>query len=1003
MWRIGFVGLIATLVAADPALAQAGRISGTVTSTDGTAPVGGAQVRVLGTTLGAVTGDDGRYVVSAVPPGTYGVRVTRIGFTPDSLTGVVVRSDETATADFRLKPAATVLTGMVVIGYGTAQARDRTGSVDVVSSEQFNTGRVVSPEQLIQAKVAGVQVITNNEPGAGIAVRIRGASSVTSSSDPLYVVDGVPLQVGGGASAGRNPLNFLNPSDIESITVLKDASAAAIYGSRGSNGVVIVRTKGGRQGTQFEFSSSVSQSKVTGGPDLLDAAQFRSAVQNFASENVSKLGAANTDWRDAIERNGTGNEQQLSVAGGREDLNYRLALGYLDQKGVVESSGLRRLSTSLSYGDKLFNNIDVTAHLKGSRTDDRFTPNDVIGNATSFDPTAPIRTSSGSYFQFGDTRAPGNPLAQLALVTDRGTTYRSVGNLETKYHTPFLEGLTATLNLGYDVATARRTRFNPSTERTQIISGDSGTLYRNNPAQLNTVLDLYGNYVRSFEQYHSDFDLTAGYSYEGARGDTSTITAKGLSSDLLGSSGIPTSTKPLNTLFVDESRLVSFFGRLNYTFRDKYLTTLSVRRDGSSKFGEGNRWGVFPAAAFAWRIADEPFMRRFSSINDLKLRLSWGVNGNQAFPNYQAISSYTIGNGLAQALFGNEFVSTIRPSAVDPDLKWEQTTSYNVGFDYGILNNRVSGTIDYYFKKTKDLIFTVPVAAGTNLSDFVTTNIGSLQNRGLELGLNAPILSDFHGLRWDASFNASTNRNKLLRINAFGTGKERIGIGGISGGVGNTIQVLQAGEPINSFLVYKHKMKNGKPIYEDVNGDNAINEQDLYEDLNGDKQVDIADLRAYKNPAPKWILGHSSNLTFGNFDGSFTLRAYLGNYMYNNVASNLGNYSRIRGSGTPINLHASVLEYGFGDPQYFSDVYIEDASFLRMDNITLGYTFNRLRAVRALRLFGTVQNVFTVTDYSGVDPAASYIDTFNHQIYQGIDNNVYPRSRTFLTGASIQF
>lgn len=1002
MWRIGFVCLVATIFVTDPALAQAGRISGTVTSTDGARPIAGAQVRVVGTRFGALTRDDGRYTIT-VQPGTYTLRVTRIGFTPDSMTGVVVTVDAPATADFRLQPAAVRLAGVVSIGYGTQEVRDKTGAVDVVSSDEFNTGRVVSPEQLIQSKVAGVQVVDNNEPGGGMSVRIRGASSINASSEPLYVVDGVPLQVGGGISdgdlarPGRNPLNFLNPSDIESISVLKDASAAAIYGSRGTNGVIIIKTKRGNAGSkQVTFGSTVSQSVVTGGPDLLNASQFRAAVQQFAPTNVTKLGTANTNWRDAVQHNAIGKEQQLAVSGGRDDMNYRLALGYLDQSGVLLSTGLRRLSTSFNYADKLFDKIDLTANLKGSRTDDHFTPGAVLGNATAFDPTQPIRTSTGSYFEWADNLAPGNPLAELALISDRGTTYRSVGNLESKYHLPFIEGLSTTLNLGYDLASAKRTTFTPSVERSQIVSGNGGNFYRTTPSQVNTVLDLYGNYVRKFDEYRSDVDLTAGYSYERSRGDYPAITVNGLTSDLLGPNGIPASTKaPLPTLFVDESRLASFFGRVNYTLADKYLTTLSVRRDGSSKFGPSNQWGVFPAAAFAWRLSEEPFMKRFSQVSDLKLRLSWGVNGNQSFSNYLYTSSYTLGNGLAQAQFGDQWVTTIRPSAVDPNIKWEQTTSTNVGLDYGIVKNRVTGTVDYYAKKTKDLIFTVPVAGGTNLSDFVTTNIGSLQNHGLELGLNAQVLQGgFHGLTWNASFNASTNSNKMLRINAGGSGTEQILVGGIAGGVGNTIEVLQPGYAINTFLVYKHKMLDGKPVYSDVNGDGTINEADLYEDINGDGIVNFSDRRPYKNPAPKWILAHTSQLGYRDFDASFTMRAYLGNYIYNNVASNLGNYSRIQGSGTPVNLDASVLKYGFVNPQYFSDVYIEKASFLRMDNVTLGYTFRHLGTLNALRLFGTIQNAFTITGYSGVDPTAG-ID--------GIDNNIYPRSRTYLTGANVQF
>ena len=997
MLRTGLLAVIALLSVAGTAAAQTGRITGTVTAAADGRPVAGAQVVVQGTTVGGITGDDGRYGIT-VEPGTYRLRVTRIGFAADSATGVVVTLGGQTQQNFTMRATAAVLTGMVVIGYGEVQAERTTGSVGVVSSEQFNEGRIVSPQDAIQGKIAGVQVVDNNEPGGGTSIRVRGAASVTASNEPLYVVDGVPLQSGGGVSTDpkRNPLNFINPQDIESITVLKDAASTAIYGSRGSNGVVVIQTKRGRgTGTQVDFMSTVSTAQVSGGPEMLNAEQFRAAVAEFAPSRVGMLGSANTDWRDLIEQDGVGREQQVAIAGNREDMNYRLSVGYLDQKGVVAATGLRRVSGALSYQDRLFNRFDISANLKGSRSDDRFTPGSVIGNATAFAPTQPVYNENGSFYYWrepdGDllSQSTGNPLASIALIQDLGTTYRSIGNLETRYETPWIRGLTATMNLGYDLANSRHTIFTPSTEFSQLSSGNGGNFQRYNPTQLNTVMDLYGNLKRDLVYLGgSAIDLTGGYSYEESRADYPSIEADSLSSDLLGPNGLPPAGEYTPQLRVDDSRLIAFFGRATYSIQDKYITTLSVRRDGSSKFGPNNQWGVFPAAAFAWRLSEEPFMGRFGALNDLKFRVSWGVNGNQQFGNYQAISSYTISDIGATAQFGNEFVPMIRPSGVDPNLKWEETTSWDVGFDFGFFENRLAGTIDYYRKKTEDLLFRVPVAAGTNLADFITTNVGSMENSGFELGLNAQLLTGgWRGLTWSANFNAATNSNELLRINSVSTGQNRIPTGGISGGVGNNIQVLQPGQPLNTFLVYKHKIVDGKPV---ATGSLA----DMYEDVNGDGEVDNDDRRPYKSPTPKWILGHSSNMTMGNFDASFTLRAYLGNYTYNNVASNLGNYNVLTAGTAPTNLHESVLEYGFTSPQYFSDLYVEDASFLRMDNITVGYTFNNVRQVRALRLFGTIQNAFTITGYSGVDPTAGV---------NGIDNNLYPRSRTFLGGASVQF
>ncbi len=990
MRRTAFVCLVALLFARDHAVAQqTGTITGVVTSIEGARPLPGVQIFVVGTQTGGLTRDDGRYTI-AVNPGTYTLRARRIGYAPDSATGIVVAAGGTASANFQLTPLAISLSKMVVIGYGEQRERDKTGVVATVTSDQFNTGRVVSPEELIKAKVPGVQVQDNNEPGGGLAIRIRGGSSVTSSNEPLFVVDGVPLSVGGGVSAGRNPLNFLNPDDIESITVLRDASSTAIYGSRGANGVVIIKTKAGTEGTQVTLTSSVSSSRVNAGPQLLNASQFRAAVNQYAPENINRLGAANTNWLSAVERNAMGSDNTLAVAGNKEDMRYRLSLGYFDQGGILLGTSVKRLSTALAYNDDLFDHrLNLQANVKGARSDDNFTPGSVIGSASAFAPTQPVLASNGSFFEWSDPLAPGNPLAELQAVTDHGTTYRSVGNLQTKYRMPFLEGLSTTLNLGYDVAKADRTSFYPSIERSQLVNSLGGTVSRNSSTQANTVLDAYATYARVLDSYQSDIDVTAGYSYEQSKGDFPSFFAQGLASDLLGPNGVPAAKLQRNSIYTDESRLVSGFGRVNYSLMDRYLATLTVRKDGSSKFGPTHQWGTFPSAALAWRVSKESFLSHASRLSDLKLRASWGVNGNQAFPNYQAYSAYLIGNSQAQVQFGNEFVTTIRPGAVDPNIRWEQTTSTNLGVDFGFFENRVSGTLDHYFKKTKDLIFNVPVAAGTNLSNFVTTNIGSLQNSGLELGLNARVMDGGpRGFTWDAGFNAATNKNKLLRINAVGAGTEQILTGGISGGVGTNIQVLQPGYPINSFFVYRHKTgADGRP----VTGDKS--DFELYQDINGDSVINQSDRVPYKSPNPKWMLGFSSQMGYRNFDMNFTLRSYLGNYVYNNVASNLGHYSALKGNA-PVNLSASVLKYGFVGPQYFSDLYVEDGSFLRMDNITLGYTIRGLRAVSSLRVFGAVQNVFTLTHYSGVDPTAGI---------NGLDNNIYPRSRIFLAGTNLAF
>jgi iron complex outermembrane receptor protein len=993
------MSLAAALIAAGPLHAQTGQVSGTVTSAEGARPLSGATVSVVGTALRTVTGPDGRYTLSGVRAGQQRVSAALIGHAPATL-AVTVAAGQTATLDFTLSTAAVALEGVVAIGYGERRVRDVTGAVQAVGEEEFNTGRVVSPEQLIQGKVAGVQVVDDAAPGGGVNIRIRGGTSVNASNEPLFVVDGVPLQPGGGLSAGRNPLNFINPEDIARMTVLKDASSTAIYGSRGANGVIIIETKtGSSRGPRFEYGSSVSTSTATRGPDMLSAAEFRAAVAEHASSRVQFLGSASTDWRDAIEQDATGQEHSLAVSGAGEDLNYRLSLNYLDQSGVVRGSATERISAALSYNQRLFDDrLSIRASLRGARTDDVFTPVAVLGSATIFDPTQPIRTEGGAFFENTQFRlGPNNPLAELAFAVDEGRTYRSVGSLEGRYRMPFLEALSTTVRLGYDVAESERRGFQPSTLQAQVESDHPGFMSRSTPSDVSGLIDAFANYASRLDALNGDIDATAGYSYQSTRRDRPYFEASGLQSDLLGPNGLPRADEVRPTLTASESKLASFFGRVNYTLADRYLLTVSVRRDGSSRFAPGRQWGTFPAVALGWRVNEEPWFENLGWLSELKLRASWGVNGNQEIGDYLWISSYEFGDERAQVQFGNQFVPTIRPTAVDPEIRWEETTSYNLGFDYGLFDNRVTGSVEYYFKDTDDLLFRIPVAAGTNVRNFVTTNVGEVHNRGLELSVNARVLEDaFGGLSWDASLNASTNRNRLVEVNREATGgSERVLVGGISGGVGSTIQVLEPGSPVNAFFVFEHRRDgSGRPVYADTDGDGDIDNQDLYVDQNGDGRITEEDRRAFHSPQAQWILGHTSQFRYGNFDLGMTLRAYLGNYVYNNTASAQGFYNNLNAAGGLMNLHRSVLETGFVTEQYFSDVYVEDASFLRMDNLTLGYTLPNFRGVRQLRLFGTVQNVFTLTGYSGVDPTSGL---------NGIDNNLYPRSRTFTAGVNVGF
>ncbi|MBI3792805.1 MAG: SusC/RagA family TonB-linked outer membrane protein [Gemmatimonadetes bacterium] len=972
-------------------------------SKDGS-PIVGARVLVSGTTAAALTGDDGRYSIT-VNAGTYTLRANRIGFMADSARGVVVTANGTTTRDFDLTPAATQVAGVVVTGYGSRDVRDRTGVIETVNEKSFNTGRVVSAEELIQSKVPGVQVLNSNEPGGGISVRIRGASSINSSNEPLYVIDGIPLQVGGGLSSGRNPLNFLNPGDIESISVLKDASATAIYGSRGANGVVLITTKNGGEG--FTYTSSYSMSNTVKQVEMLNAAQFASAVAQFAPGNTAMIGTSSTNWQDLITRQSAGRENSMSLGGGRGTMRYRISFDALSQDGVLAGTGTTRYAGSLAYRDLVYGDrLEFKLNFKASKSDDAYTPGCVLGCALGFAPTMGVYQSPGVFTQYTNTLAPNNPISDLALLSDFGTTYRTIGNIEARYRVQGIDGLTATVRTGYDFAQSQRSTFAPSNARGEIVNSRGGRFDRNNPQQLNVVLEMFGNYTRYFGSSKSDLDVTAGYTYENQRGDYSSFFAQGLTSNLLGPNGVPTAAVQQASLSIVESRLISAFARVNYGLLDKYLFTLAVRRDGSSRFGPDNQWGWFPSAAVAWRLGEEPFMRNLSGLSDLKVRLSWGINGNQAFGDYLQYPTYSFANAQAQVAFGNQFITPIRPSSVDPNIKWEQTESTNLGFDFGFLRNRVTGSLDLYTKKTNDLIFNVPVAAGTNLSNNVTTNIGKMENSGVELGLTWKVLQGgSNGLNWDANFAAARNSNRLTQINNVG-GAQQILVGGISGGVGSTIEILRPGSPVNSFFVYQHKRTaNGTPVldYKLVGGVvTPLPAESIYVDLNGDGVVNQNDRRVFHSPQPDWILGHTSTFRWGHWDAGFTMRAYLGNYVYNNVASSRGFYANVVPNGAPVNLEKSVLKYGFYNPQYFSDVYVEDASFVRLDNITVGYTFDKVPGLRDLRVFGTLQNAFTSTGYSGVDPVAGNNANPTTGNY-GIDNNIFPMSRTFLMGLSARF
>jgi iron complex outermembrane receptor protein len=666
----------------------------------------------------------------------------------------------------------------------------------------------------------------------------------------------------------------------------------------------------------------------------------------------------------------------------------------------------------MSLNQKLLDDdLDITVNLKGSRTNDRFSPG-VVGAAMEMDPTQPVFDPTspwGGYFvwknEAGDyeRQATINPVSSLDLVEEYGTSNRSIGNIQFEYDIRPIPGLSANVNLGYDIANGDRERFQPSNYF--AVAADTGEVKIENYTRLSQLLETYLNYKREVGE-KAEIDIVTGYSWQNFNSKYPSIRATRLSDDIYGVNNPSIANKVEAFNSVLENRLISFFGRVNFSYNDRYILTASLRRDGSTRFSPENRWGLFPSAAFAWRVIDENFFAGLQNVfSDLKFRVGYGVNGNQEIGDYLYIPTYSPSTSTAQYQFGNRFVTTLRPNGYDSNLKWEETASFNIGIDYGILKGRVTGSLEYYQKNTTDLLFERTVASGSNLTNIILSNIGEVKNTGVELTINTVAISNAD-LNWDVSLNAAYNDNEIIALDGSDDPQFKgYEVGGISGGVGNNIQILRVGYPAYSFYVYKQKYAaSGVPLVdgEDHNDDGVSDFADMYEDVNGDGAVNDQDRRAFHQRAPKVILGLSSTLAYKSFDLTFTLRSNLGGYIYNNVASNTANLSRANDNFVPRNMITSVLESNFKNPQYFSDYYIESADFLRMDNITLGYTMGEvLNNKMRLRVYATAQNLFLLTNYSGLDPEVA--TGSGATLAPGIDNNIYPRSRTFIFGVNIGF
>ncbi len=959
--------------------AQERSISGRITDA-ASKGIPGVSITVKDQNVGTQTDAEGAFRLN-VPAGATTLIFSSVGFQTQE-----VDISNTTTVTLVLNQNTAALNEVVVVGYGTARKKDLTGSVTSISSRDFNRGPVTTPEQLIAGKVAGVQITSNGgAPGAGSRIRIRGGSSLNASNDPLIVIDGVPVD-NGSISGSANPLNFINPNDIESFNILKDASATAIYGSRASNGVIIITTKKGARGPlRVNFSTVNSIAERTGKVDVLTADQFRQVVtENGTAAQAELLGGADTDWQDEIFQKAFTTDNNISVSGAVGALPFRVSVGYLSQKGILLTSKLNRTSGALNLSPKfLDNHLSIDLNLKLAQSKTRFADQGAIGAAVAFDPTKPVfeksNTDLGGYWEWLDpatdklnTLGTRNPVSMLKQRQDNSDAFRSIGNIQFDYKLHFLPALRANLNLGFDHSKGEGTVVNPATAATAYYVRGSRSQYEQE--KNNKLLEFYLNYAKELPGIESRFDVTAGYSYQDWTTESPSFPVfRG------------TDTTPAAIPFKTQNTLVSFFGRANYNFDDRFLVTATLRRDGSSRFSPDTRWGLFPSAAFAWRISNEGFLKNSKSISDLKFRLGYGVTGQQDINNgdYPYLPRYTLSDGTAQYGIGDSLYNTLRPEGYDLNIKWEETETYNAGLDFGFLDNRISGSIDYYFKKTKDLLAVISVPAGSNLTNRVLTNVGNIENRGIELVLNGtPVQTkDF---RWDAGFNITYNKTEITKLSKI-EDKTFIGYesGTIGGGVGNNIQINTVGYNPYAFYVYKQVYdESGRPIegvYVDMNKDGVITDRDKYR---------------YKSAEPTMFLGFSSQFSYKKWFGSFTLRGSFNNYVYNNFSSNNGAYKAFSFPNYLSNVSTSVLDTRFDEFQLFSDYYLENASFLRADNINVGYNFGRLWEDKVgVRVTATVNNAFTITKYSGLDP----------EIAGGIDNNFYPRPRIFSLGVNLDF
>lgn len=963
-------------------MAQTRTIKGEVTDAQNGEALIGATVMVEGEKGGTVTDFDGNFSLQ-VSSSAKKIKVSYIGY----IDKVLSISDN---MKVKLESDSKALADVVVIGYGTARKSDLTGSVATVKSKDFNKGLVSSPEQLINGKVSGVQIMSNSgSASAGSTIRVRGGASLNASNDPLIVLDGVPLEQGGISGNSSNFLSMINPSDIESMTVLKDASSTAIYGSRASNGVIIITTKKGQQGAvKVNFNTTNSMQTCAQMVDMLSRDEFVNVINQYGiDKQKSLLGNANTDWNDEVYRTAFGTDNNLSVSGSIDKwLPFRVSVGYYNQSGLVRKDNVERWTGNVVLTPSFFeDHLKLTINAKGTLNNNSFNNGGAVWAAATFNPTIPVYSGNDKYGGYNEALdADGypvnagvrNPRGLVDLYDSKSKVSRFIGSMDVDYKVHFLPDLKLHATVGADYAKGDGTIYVPG-YAAQAFNKDeslSGSDYKYGPQKNeNRLLTLYANYAKYFENIKSNVDLTAGYDYQYWKSTTPLYYTKSAAGT------------NLSTVKASDYRhvMLSYYGRINYSFDGKYLLTATVRRDASSRFSKDTRWGTFPSVALGWTLTEEPWLKNQKVLSNLKLRASYGVTGQQeGIGNYNYLPLYTSSVTGAEALINGQYITTYRPEAYVENLKWETTTSWNFGLDFGFLNGRIGGAIDFYTRKTKDLLASVPTAAGTNFSKTILTNVGNVDSKGIEVSLNAtPIQTK--DWEWNLSYNFTWQDMKVKNLSLTKGGSQT------NVKVGPSIdayqfQVLSEGYEPYMFYVYHqlYDSKTGKPI------------EGAYADLNNDGEINDADLYRYHSPAPKYIMGLSTSLRYKQLTLGMSFRANIDNYVYNGMGMSTGAFETVSYNNSQLNnLNTSFLKTGFKTRQYLSDYYVENASFLKLDNLSLSYNVGKINKWASLTVSAMVQNVFTITGYSGTDP----------EVPNGMDNSFYPRPRTYSVSLGLQF